>query len=1460
MFKVLGLLTCSGLVAASVWLVNFTSAQESPFESAGAGAARERSTGAFAPADPFAGATSSPGTSASVGTASDVARRRVDDYLRQAKAALQRGDQDEALRMATAADRMARQWNVTWKANEQTPAQFLAGLRSGEAAPIAVAAESRPAAPGARPQSFPGGRDGAFQLTSGETDAANTARPRPASAAWAAPAASPSADPAKRQADELLRLARASLDQGHYQQARDYALQAGEIEVTYGLFDDQPQYVIADLERRTGLKMIAGAPAPAAAPQTAPHNNAAAQDLLHEARQEFAQGNFEGARARAAQAAELDVAYDLFDDQPELVMQDIRSAENRQALAAAPAAPPESSPAKQHAQKLLSDARQALANHQFELAEQKISQAEQIDVTYDLFDDSPQMVRYDIARLAGGRQPTAALAAAPAGPSREQQQQLAQSLLMQSKAALDAGRLEQARALAEEARQLEVAYDLFEETPDAVLAQIDRAAGPEEQQFAAGQAGRLPGPSSGRSALDLTGDPSRRPAMQRPGTRTADAMVVNSHGLSALDLYNQGVDHLRNGDRQMAYEAFLAAYQTGEKLDGYRQQQLQDKLRELAPRRDVRQASSEQEDLFAPGGRGALDLAAQQQALRFDRLRTEVLNSIFRAERLRDSNPAEAIKVLDGTLAGIEQSGLGAQDVAPLRAAVQNSRSSIEAFQQQRAPLLELERQNAEVKGLIERELTSRVVVEQEIAGLVDEFNKLMDQRRFAEAHLVAQKAKELDGQNPVVMNMVLKSQFAYRDDRNQQLRDAKAETFMNGLDDAEGSLAHNMRDNHPYDLPKGWSDLTKRREKYQDRVDESLKTQEEIRIYKSLTQPVSLHFDEAPLAQVLTHLANQHGINVVGDPDGMQEEGVTEYTPVTINVDGIQLKSALNLILKPLHLDYTIEDEVLKITSRMRQQGEYKSKVYSVTDLVAPLKLRTPEVQFLPGSGYGPGAGYGVPQSSGYSFPQGNGPLNVPPRGGLSQVADPAAGGSMLPTNSALPGVEPALGGGQAEFEDLTELIMTTIDPDGWAEFGGQGYIEKHEGTFSLVIRQTQKVHQEIADLLEQLRRLQDLQITIEDRFITISDSFFEHVGIDFDFNIHDSVGGPPVDNVFDPLQPFGAVDPINGSTGGVGQGAQQGQQGQQQAQAQAGQVGGVGPFSPGPLINLVGRDSWPAQTIVGMSAPGQFSGDLDIPFRQDSFTFSAPSFGGFDPAVGINFGLAVLSDIEAFLFVRAVQGDRRSNIMAAPKVTTFNGLPASISNQTLRPFVISVVPVVSAFAVGFQPIITVIPEGISLSVAAVVSADRRYVRLSVFPLFTTITDVFTFSFVTGGGVGGALQQGAAQAQAQGQAQAQQGQQQQGQQGAGTAITVQQPVVDQVTVTTVVSVPDGGTVLLGGVKQLSESRNMAGVPILNKIPYVSRLFKNTGVGRDASSLMLMVTPRIIIQEEEEELLGIPPQ
>ena len=62
---------------------------------------------------------------------------------------------------------------------------------------------------------------------------------------------------------------------------------------------------------------------------------------------------------------------------------------------------------------------------------------------------------------------------------------------------------------------------------------------------------------------------------------------------------------------------------------------------------------------------------------------------------------------------------------------------------------------------------------------------------------------------------------------------------------------------------------------------------------------------------------------------------------------------------------------------------------------------------------------------------------------------------------------------------------------------------------SISLIIRHTAEVHDQVADLLRQLRRLQDLQVSIEVRFITVSDNFFEQIGVDFDFEIHSNAVG---------------------------------------------------------------------------------------------------------------------------------------------------------------------------------------------------------------------------------------------------------------------------------------------------------------------------------------------------------------
>jgi type II secretory pathway component GspD/PulD (secretin) len=70
--------------------------------------------------------------------------------------------------------------------------------------------------------------------------------------------------------------------------------------------------------------------------------------------------------------------------------------------------------------------------------------------------------------------------------------------------------------------------------------------------------------------------------------------------------------------------------------------------------------------------------------------------------------------------------------------------------------------------------------------------------------------------------------------------------------------------------------------------------------------------------------------------------------------------------------------------------------------------------------------------------------------------------------------------------------------------------------------------------------------------------------------------------------------------------------------------------------------------------------------------------------------------------------------------------------------------------------------------------------------------------------------------------------------------------------VQTTAAVPDGGTVTLGGVSQLSESRSEYGAPVLGKTPCVGRGFRNVGYGRTVTSVRVTASVRVIDLREEE--------
>ena len=87
---------------------------------------------------------------------------------------------------------------------------------------------------------------------------------------------------------------------------------------------------------------------------------------------------------------------------------------------------------------------------------------------------------------------------------------------------------------------------------------------------------------------------------------------------------------------------------------------------------------------------------------------------------------------------------------------------------------------------------------------------------------------------------------------------------------------------------------------------------------------------------------------------------------------------------------------------------------------------------------------------------------------------------------------------------------------------------------------------------------------------------------------------------------------------------------------------------------------------------------------------------------------------------------------------------------------------------------------------------------------------------------------------------------------GIGTA-TIELPTVRVQDLQTTCSVPDRGTLLLGGQKVAGETDREMGAPLLNKIPILNRFFSNRGKARDEYTLLILVKPTIIIQSESEE-------
>ncbi len=774
------------------------------------------------------------------------------------------------------------------------------------------------------------------------------------------------------------------------------------------------------------------------------------------------------------------------------------------------------------------------------------------------------------------------------------------------------------------------------------------------------------------------------------------------------------------------------------------------------------------------------------QEIQFQKLRDEGLKAQREAsDRFRNGETVQALEVLQDHLNVLKESNLDPDRLAMLQRPVE---SRLQGFKKLKAQIdYEKERTGSvhAFQTVMQREAQLEAHKKQQVEELMKKYHQFFSEGKYAEAEMAAAQAHELDpDHNAASSGMHIAKMKKNATDYNK-IKTEREDMFVRNLNDAE-TVGPPVTSKQPikYDDER-WASIKDRKQFPKEGWSLSTKSEKELEIERKLSLPISLDFKDQKLRHVLEDLRDMTGINIVPDMPALEAEKISLDQPITMHLEGVSTKSALNLILHHAKLIYIIKDEVLLVTTEAHARGKLVARSYQILDLVIPVEnhpLSTTLQQQLD---------------------------KVNNTQGMQGLTTPFLGGNSLRTgaNVGNPGNGPASGspadGKNADsrlHEILIKLITTTIKPESWSDMGGPGTIEFWPLTMALVVNQTPDIQEQVAELLAALRKLQDVQVAVEVRFISLSEAFYERIGLDMNVNFmtrNTKYEPLIVSNQFQPNGFNNTFRPSNFVTGLV----------------------------PG-----------------GTTPPGAFTHDLNIPLINSSFAPAIPPFGGFPNSLGLDgglsLGLAFLSDIQVYMFMEAAQADRRTNVMQAPKLTLFNGQTSTIQINTQQFFVTQVQAFQINGQVIYAPQNNAFPLGASLAIQAVISADRRYVRLNMNPILTNLASPVTALFPITAFITPVFDNGVT--------------------GQPIPFTqyVQQPSFATINISTTVLVPDGGTVIMGGLKTLREGRNEFGPPILSKLPYVNRLFKNVGYGKETESLLIMVTPRIIINEEEEEKLG----
>ncbi|MFT5423512.1 MAG: Flp pilus assembly secretin CpaC [Phycisphaerales bacterium] len=663
---------------------------------------------------------------------------------------------------------------------------------------------------------------------------------------------------------------------------------------------------------------------------------------------------------------------------------------------------------------------------------------------------------------------------------------------------------------------------------------------------------------------------------------------------------------------------------------------------------------------------------------------------------------------------------------------------------------------------------------DRKIMEAIDRVRALQVERKYTEALQVVDLILFLDPNNPV--GLLLKD--VIRDSMLvQQYYGAKDERqfrIAQGFVDNEKAL---IPSSDVVEFPDDWRELSNTRINGVS-TGESESNRTALAAIESTSVPVE--FVDNPLSDVIGFIAQNSGIDVDVDWNSLNDIGIDQDMPVSLRlVSGASISTVLDRVLAQvsdpaLPAEWAVVDGILVIASDEVLRRNTAMRSYDIRDLLfeVPNFDNAPDFELQSSSGSGGG--------------------QSPFQGGGGDEEE------RLPRDERV--------------TQLVQVIQNNVDPNGWLDLGGNtGAVQELSGV--LIITQTPKAHRQISSLLGMLRDVRAVQINVEARFLLVSQDFFEQIGFDLDVYFTDN-NQFKLNQLIDPT--IDGSDYFNGDPDNV--------------------TGG-GVF----FVDLDGDGTLEATTITQpVFAPNTIGDQFSVvQASQNSFGLAngiASGVSGFaSDMINSNPALAIsgrfLDDIQVDFLVEATQADSRSVSLTAPRLTFTNGQRAWVAVTKDNAYISDLQPIVSDGSAAFDPTISIAQSGVVLDIEGVVSADRRYVTMTVITGISQLSfapDVEVSAVAAGGGTGG---------------------------GSSSTITssIQVPVTDQSTIRTTVTVPDQGTLLLGGQRVIKEVEVETGVPVLSKIPVLSRFFSNRIDVKEESTLIILIRPQILIQDEEEE-------